>query len=68
MLQLLRASFNIGLIFIVIAFLSIPIGWLTFASIIGVIGAVLAIIGLAPVLLIMILAFLYAKDVKDSEK
>lgn len=66
MLGLLKASFNIGITFILIAFIAIPFGWYGLASVIGIIGSILAIIGLAPVIVIMVLCFFCRKDANNS--
>ena len=46
--KLLGGIFSIGITLIIIAFIAIPFGWYGFASVIGVIGAVLALIGYVP--------------------
>lgn len=66
MLGLLKASFNIGITFILIAFIAISFGWYGLASVIGIIGSILAIIGLAPVIVIMVLCFFCRKDANNS--
>lgn len=66
MVNLFRTVFGIGIILILIAFISIIIGWYGFASVVGIIGSILAIIGFAPVLVLMVVSHLYQKDVNNS--